>query len=55
MHLFGDLDVFSFVRMRWLKWIGPINRVKHKRAASQVYNDDDDDYDDAPPPPREVN
>jgi len=38
MQLFGDLDILSFVRISWLKWIGHVNRMDSKRKVSQVFN-----------------
>jgi hypothetical protein len=31
MQLFGDSDMFSFVRISLLKWIGYVNRMDGKR------------------------
>jgi len=39
MHLFGDLDVLSFVRVGRLNWIGHVNRMDSKRKVSQVGTD----------------
>jgi hypothetical protein len=36
MHLFGDLDILSFVRISWLNWIGCVNRKDSKRKGNQV-------------------
>jgi len=38
MHLLGDLDIFSFVRISRLIWIGSVNRLDSKRKVSQVFN-----------------
>ena len=38
MQLFGDLDVFSYVRIIQLNWIGQINRMDSNRKVSQVFN-----------------
>jgi hypothetical protein len=38
MQLFGDLDVFSFVRISLLNWIGHVSRMDSKRKISQVFN-----------------
>jgi hypothetical protein len=38
MQLFGDLDVLSFVRISWPKWIGHVNRMDSKRKVSQIFN-----------------
>jgi hypothetical protein len=37
MQLFGDLDILSFVRISWLKWIGHVYRMDSKRKVSQVF------------------
>ena len=37
-QLFGDLDMFSFVRISLLNLIGRINTVDSKRKVSQVFN-----------------
>ena len=37
MHLFGDLDVLSFVRVGQSNWNGH-NRMDSKRKVSQVFN-----------------
>jgi hypothetical protein len=38
MHLFGDLDILSFVRISRLNWIGHVNRMDRKRKVSQAFN-----------------
>jgi len=38
MQLFGDLDILSFVSIRWLNWIGHVSRMDSKRKVSQVFN-----------------
>ena len=38
IQLLGDLDILSFVRISWLIWIGPVNRMDSKRKVSQVIN-----------------
>ena len=38
MQLFGDLDIFSFVRISLLTWISHVNRMDSKRKVSQVFN-----------------
>jgi hypothetical protein len=38
MQLFGDLDVFSFVRIIRPNWIGYVNRMDGKRKISKVFN-----------------
>jgi hypothetical protein len=38
MQLFGDLDIFSFVRVSQQKWIVHVNRMDSERAVSQVFN-----------------
>jgi hypothetical protein len=38
IRLFGDLDVLSFVRIRRLNWIGPLNIMATKRKVSQLSN-----------------
>jgi hypothetical protein len=34
--MFGDLDILSFVRISWLKWVGHVNRMENKRTVSQI-------------------
>jgi len=36
--MFGDLDIFSFIRINRLHWIGHVNRMDSKRKISQVFN-----------------
>ena len=36
MHMFGDLDILTFVRISRLNWIGRVNRMDSKRKVSQV-------------------
>jgi len=31
MQLFRDLDIFLFVRIDWLNWIGHVNRIDVNR------------------------
>jgi len=38
LHLFGDLDILSFVRLSRLNWIGYVNRMDSKRKVSQAFN-----------------
>jgi len=38
MQLFGDLDVFSFVRISLFNWISHISRMDSKRKISRVFN-----------------
>ena len=38
LHLFGDLDILSFVRISRLNCIGHVNRMDRKRQVSQVFN-----------------
>jgi hypothetical protein len=38
MQLFGDLDIFSFVRISRFNWISHVNRMDSKRKLSQVFN-----------------
>jgi hypothetical protein len=38
MQLFGDLDIFSFVRISQLNWIGHVNRINNSGKISQVFN-----------------
>jgi len=33
MHLFGDLDMFSFVRISLLNWMGYVNSTDDKRKS----------------------
>jgi hypothetical protein len=37
MHVFGDFDVLSFVRLRRLNWILLSTRMYCKRKVSQVF------------------
>ena len=37
MQLFGDLDIFSFVRINVLSWIGGVNRMDGKRTINEVF------------------
>ena len=37
MQLFGDLDIFSFIRISHLNWIGHVKRMGNKRKVSQVF------------------
>jgi len=38
MQLFGDLDIFSLVRIIRLNWVGHINRMDSAIKVSQVFN-----------------
>jgi hypothetical protein len=38
MQLFGDLDIFSFVRTSPLNWYSHVNRMDSKKKVSQVFN-----------------
>jgi len=38
MHLFGHLDILSFVRISQLNWIGHVNKMDSKGKVSQVFN-----------------
>ena len=38
MQLFGDLDIFSLVRISRLNWVGHVNRKDSERKLSQVFN-----------------
>ena len=37
MQLFGDVGIFSFLRISQLNWIGHVNRMDSKRKVSQVF------------------
>jgi hypothetical protein len=37
MQLFGDLDIFSLLRISQLNWIGHVNRMDNKRKVNQVF------------------
>ena len=37
MQLFGDLGIFSFLRISQLNWIGLVNRMESKRKVNQVF------------------
>ena len=37
MQLFEDLDIFSFLRISQLNWIGHVNRTESKKKISQVF------------------
>jgi len=38
MQLFGDLDIFSFVRISLLNWISHVNRMDSKRKVSHIFS-----------------
>ena len=38
MRLLGDLDIFSFVKIRPLNWFGHIITMDSKRKERQVFN-----------------
>jgi hypothetical protein len=38
MQLFGDLDIFSFLRISPLNWFSHVNGMDIKRKVSQVFN-----------------
>jgi hypothetical protein len=37
MHLFGNLDVLSFFRIKWLNWIAYINRMDSEKKTDGIF------------------
>ena len=37
MALYEDLDIVSFIKLNWLRWIGHIHRMENTRKITQVF------------------
>jgi hypothetical protein len=37
MQFYGDIDIVSFIRINWLRWIGHVNKMNNKGMMYRVF------------------